>query len=256
MTRPAPLRRLPRAVVGLGVGLAGLVACGDDAPKAVIDVGDGGRYQPAVDAANFVDRIDNPYLPLAVGAHWVLVGRTDEADGGPGRERVEITVTGERRTVQGVSTFVVHDVDTVDGTVVEDTYDWMAQDRKGTVWYFGEQVKEIADGKVSHEGSWEAGKGGAKPGVAMPAGPRPGQAYRQEFDPGNAEDLAKVSSVGATLGVPFGSFRDVLVIREWTPLEPDVVEVKYYARNVGIIREATAKGGEERADLVEYGAGT
>src|SRR5215207_9169784 len=96
--------------------------------EAVIDPGDGGQYAPVIDAGDFVATVDNPYFPLAVGSRWVYEGSSDgEA------ERVEILVTGERRTIMGISATVVRDTVSVGGGIVEDTYDWYAQDQEGNV---------------------------------------------------------------------------------------------------------------------------
>ncbi|HET8619574.1 MAG TPA: hypothetical protein VFM27_11470 [Acidimicrobiales bacterium] len=254
-------RTAGRALAALALaGLAG-AACGDDtatettdateAPEApVIDPGDGGNYAPNLDPADFVAAVDNPYLPLTPGARWVYEG---SSDGEP--ERIEVVVTDQRRAIMGISAVVVRDTVSVDGEVAEDTYDWFAQDRDGNVWYLGEDSREYEDGQVSStEGSWEAGVDGALPGIVMPAHPVAGQAYRQEFYPGEAEDLAEVTELGATKAVGPQEYGDVLVIKEWNPLEPEVVEQKYYAPGLGMIAEETVAGGDDRAELIETGA--
>jgi hypothetical protein len=120
------------------------------------------------------------------------------------------------------------------GKLIEKTYDWFAQDNKGTVWYFGEDTKEYENGKVvSTKGSWEAGVDGAKPGILMPAEPKVGHSYHQEYYPGEAMDMARVLSFDASVRVPYGSFDHVLETKEWTPLQPGFFEKKYYVRGVG-----------------------
>ncbi len=120
------------------------------------------------------------------------------------------------------------------GQLIEKTYDWFAQDKEGTVWYFGEDTKEYENGEVvSTKGSWEAGVDGAKPGIIMQADPKVGQTYRQEYYPGEAEDMAKVLSLDASVTVPYGFFDHVLETKEWTPLQPVFFEKKYYVRGVG-----------------------
>jgi hypothetical protein len=162
-------------------------------------------------------------------------------------------VTDEQRTVMGVDVTVVRDTVTLDGRLIEDTRDWYAQDRAGTVWYFGEDTEEHdEDGSVSTAGSWEAGVDGALPGIAMYADPRVGQAYRQEFYEGEAEDLAEVVRTGEATEVPAGGFEDLVVILEWNPLEPDVTEEKYYATGVGPVLEQTVMGGEQVVELLEH----
>lgn len=217
----------------------------------VVDPGDGGRYEPDIDPARFVERVDNPYMPLAPGSRWVYEG---ESDGEP--ERVEVVVTPDRRQIMGISAVVVRDTVTVGGEVVEDTYDWFAQDRDGNVWYLGEDVKDFEDGKlVSTAGSFEAGVDGAKAGIVMPAAAAVGDTYRQEFYPGEAEDMAEVLEVGATARVRFGTFDDVRVTEEWTPLEPETVEQKSFAPGVGLIRSVVTAGGEGGIELVEFQPG-
>jgi hypothetical protein len=235
------------------------VACGDgDGEEArtggegesvpVIVVGDGGNYDPELDPATFVDTITNPYLPFVAGARWVYEG-TDEGEA----ERIEVTVLDERRQVMGISATVVRDTVTVDGELVEDTFDWYAQDAEGTVWYLGEDTKEYEDGEVvSTDGSFEAGVDGALPGIVMPAEPTVGHAYRQEYHPDVAVDLGEVIRVGERTTVAVGSFEDVVVTRDWNPLEPSVVEEKHYAPGVGLVYETHTRGGEAEVELVRY----
>jgi hypothetical protein len=170
---------------------------------------------------------------------------------------VVVTVTDRTREIRGIDARVVHDVVTENGEVVEDTFDWYAQDADGNIWYLGEATKELENGEVvSTEGSWEAGVDGALPGVVMWAQPRPGQAYRQEFYRGQAEDLAEVLTVGQQATVAGSTYDEVIVIREWNPLEPDVVEVKSYAPGVGPVLEEQTAGGDDRVVLAQHTAGT
>jgi hypothetical protein len=163
-----------------------------------------------------------------------------------------MAVTHDTRRVMGVKCLVASDRVTEDGDLVEQTYDWYAQDDRGNVWYFGEDVTEYKNGKVSgHEGSWESGVDGAYPGLAMPAHPSSGQTYRQEYSKGVAEDKARVVMLDGSARVPYGAFDHVLVTEEFTPLEPHVVERQYYVAGVGDIIEATVKGRPERIELVD-----
>jgi hypothetical protein len=217
----------------------------------VIDPGDGGRYEPRVSPSDFVDGVDHPYFPLRPGSSWVYEGTADGAS-----ERIEVLVTPERRQVMGISAVVVRDTVTADGELVEDTFDWYAQDREGNVWYLGEATKEYEDGRVtSTDGSWEAGVDGALPGVVMPARPEVGDAYRQEYYRGEAEDLAEVVRAGDRARVPFGEVGDLLVTKEWNPFEPRTIEEKSYARGVGLVLEVKTAGGEGRVELVEHRPG-
>jgi hypothetical protein len=214
--------------------------------EPVIDPGDGGSYDPQIDPASFVDEIDNPWFPLQPGMRWVYEGTTEDET-----ERIVVVVTDRRREVMGVSAVVVRDTVSVEGSVVEDTFDWFAQDADGNVWYMGEDTKEYEDGEVvSTEGSWEAGVDGALPGIIMEADPQVGDAYRQEYYPGQAEDLAEVVRTGQSETVPAGAYDDLVVIKEWNPLEPDAIEEKYYSQGVGTVLENKIRGGTERVELV------
>ena len=202
-----------------------------------------------LDPADFTAEIDNPWMPFRVGATWVY----RETDGEGGEQRVEVTVLDETREVFGIETRVVHDVVTEDGALVEDTFDWYAQDADGNVWYFGEETKEFEDGKVATTaGSWEAGVDGAQPGVLVPADPEVGMTYRQEYLEGEAEDAAAVLSLDEQAEVPFGRFDGVLMTKEWTPLEPEILEHKFYARGVGMVLALAISGGSDREELVEH----
>ena len=229
-------------------------ACGDNSSGSdtVIDPGDDGDYKVDIRPAGFTSTIDNPFLPLLPGTRW----RYDEtgSDGEVGTITVE--VLDERRLVMGVETIIVHDVAAgPDGEVVEDTFDWYAPDLDGNVWYFGEDTTSFEGGSFSKEGSWEAGLDGALPGIVMPARIEVSDlGYRQEYQPGAAEDMAQIIADDGSASVPAGEFEDVIRTRDWTPLEPDVVEEKTYARGVGLVHEATVRGPDspEQAVLVEF----
>jgi hypothetical protein len=246
-------------IAALTVPLALLAACGDDGtttasgPAPVIDPGDGGEYRPDIAADDFdpSQEIDNPYLPFRPGARWVYEGQTED-----GVERIEVTVTGERRTVMGIEAWVVRDTVTVGGEIAEDTDDWFAQDRDGNVWYLGEESTEYEDGEpVSTDGSWEAGVDGALPGVVMPARPAVGDVFRQEFYAGEAEDMFEIVAIDGVAEVPAGSFTDVVVTQDWNPLEPDVVEEKRYAPGVGLVAERKVEGDDEVVELLDFAPG-
>jgi hypothetical protein len=202
-----------------------------------------------LDPSQFTPEIDNVFWPMAPGTHWSY--RETGADGR--EQRVQVTVLDETREIMGIEARVVHDVVTEDGELVEDTFDWYAQDGNGNVWYLGEETKEYEDGKLmTTAGSWEAGVDGALPGVIVPATPEVGMAYRQEYYAGEAEDAAEVLSLSERAEVPFGSFRDVLLTKDFTPLEPDVLEYKLYARGVGPVLVLGVSGGSGREELVAF----
>jgi hypothetical protein len=200
-----------------------------------------------LDPAEFTTRIDHPYWPMRPGSRWVY--RQTDADG---TRRVEVTVTHRTRTIMGIEARVVHDVATEDGEVAEDTYDWYAQDADGNVWYLGEDTRQFEGGKVtSTEGSWQAGVDGAQPGVVLPARPRPGMAYRQEYGAG-ARDTAAVLSLDQRAKVPSGLFDHVLVTKEFSPLEPKLLKHAFFALRVGPVLSLTLAGGAEREELLSF----
>ena len=204
--------------------------------------------EPAnLDPADFVDRIDNPYWPMASGTKWIY--RENGA-------RVEVTVTDQKKEILGIQATVVHDVVSEDGEVVEDTNDWYAQDKDGNVWYLGEETKEYENGKVkTTAGSWEAGVDGAEAGVIVPAKPEVGLTYRQEYYKGEAEDAGEILSLHEWVEVPFGSFKDVLMTKDFTPLDPDVLEHKFYAKGVGPVLVVGISGGSDREELISFTRG-
>jgi hypothetical protein len=159
--------------------------------------------------------------------------------------------------IDGVRCTVLEDRLYLRGRLAERTTDWYAQDRAGTVWYFGEQTAELdAKGHVSStEGTWQAGAHGAKAGIYMPAHPRVGETLSQEVYPGHAEDRFRVLSLRAAVSTPAARSRGALLTKEWTPLEPGVVDHKLYVRGIGLVKEATVKGGTERLTLVSVRRG-
>jgi hypothetical protein len=202
-----------------------------------------------LDPGDFTGPIDNPYWPMAVGSRWVY----QETDPDGTELSVEVTVTDEIKTILGIDAVVVHDIVTEDGEVKEDTFDWYAQDDDGNIWYLGEDTKEYEGGEVvSTEGSWEAGVDGALPGVIMPADPYVGLVYRQEYLEGEAEDHAEVLSLDEHVEVPFGTFDNVLQTKDYTPLEPGLVEHKFYSQGVGPVLAEIVSGGTGREELVEF----
>jgi hypothetical protein len=207
-------------------------------------------YEPAIDPADFVEGIDNPYLPFEPGTEYIYEVVTEGE-----HERDVITVTNKTKEIMGVTCTVVRDVESVKGKLAEKTFDWYAQDRYGNVWYFGEYSEAYEDGKVSTEGSWEAGVDGALPGIIMLGDPQIGDRYRQEYFAGEAEDIGEVVKLDASIEVPFGSFTDLIVIEEWNPLEPKIYEDDYYAEGVGLVFEEVTRGASEVVKLVKVTRG-
>ena len=196
---------------------------------------------------DFVDRVDNPWFPLEAGTTYVYRG---VKDGKAARD--VFAVTGRKKPILGVRCVVVTDRLYLGGRLAERTTDWYAQDRKGNVWYFGESTAELdRRGKViSTDGTWQAGVHGAEPGIYMPARPKVGQSFRQEYYKGHAEDHFRILSLSAAVQVPFVASKRALLTKEWTPLEPDVVDHKLYVRGIGTVKEEAVKGPTERLVLV------
>jgi hypothetical protein len=210
-------------------------------------------YAPRIDPAAFTTHVTNRYFPLVPGLTYVYEGTSD---GKP--ERNDVTVTHDTKQVaMGVKCVVVHDVVYVDGRKEEETFDWYAQGPDGAVWYFGEDSKEFrADGTVkSTAGSWEAGVNGAQPGIVMPAKPAVGATYRQEYRAGVAEDRGQILATGTTVSVPLSTYKDAVVTKDFTALEPDQVEHKTYAPGVGFVQSDMVSGGKEHVALVRVISG-
>ncbi len=242
------MKRMMILTVLLGVLLMFAVSCSDnDSSTSPVTTEFDSTYVPDIDPANFVSGITNPYMPLTVGKTFIYEGEDEEGES----VRIELYVTSETKVVMGVTCTIVREREWIDGELEEDTDDWFAQDVDGNVWYFGEDSKEIDEGQVvSTEGSWEAGVDGAQPGILMKANPQTGESYRQEYYHNEAEDMALVLSLSASVTVPYGSYTNVLQTEEWTPLEPGVSEHKYYASGVGLLKEEGVTGESGYVELI------
>jgi hypothetical protein len=196
-------------------------------------------YHPKIDPKKFTARITNPFMPLQPGTTRRYTG---VRDGAPTKH--VMTVTPRHRTIMGVRCVVVSDVVTQNGSLVEKTTDWYAQDSAGNVWYFGEDTAEYQNGVVtSTAGTWEAGVDKALPGIVMPAHPRVATTYRQEYRPGVALDIATIVALNGTRKVPAGTFRHLVVTFDKNPLDPSKKEHKYFARGVGFVYAILHGGG-------------
>jgi hypothetical protein len=200
---------------------------------------------PPFDPKAFVASVTNPLFPLPLGRRLIYRGTEDDLP-----ETVVTDITRSQKTILGVAVTVVLDRVFLNGELKEKTFDWYAQDTAGNVWYFGEDTKEYENGKVvSTAGSFEAGKEGAKAGIIMRAHPKVGQTTPQEFAPGVAEDKATVLDLNATITVPYGTFTHCLKQEEFTALEPEALENKYYCPGVGIVKELDVSGGTVNTGL-------
>ena len=203
----------------------------------------------ALDPVDFVDGIDNTYWPMPPGATWVYRESDPQGDA----QKVKVTVTTRTRDISGIRATVVHDKVTAQGELIENTFDWYAQDVCGNVWYLGENTKEYENGQVvSTAGSWEHGVDGAMAGVVVPADPQVGMTYRQEYYAGEAEDAAEILSLDEQAQVPAGHFVDVLLTKDFTPLHPRILEYKLYAPGVGPVLVFGVSGGSDREELLRY----
>jgi hypothetical protein len=161
-----------------------------------------------------------------------------------------------KKIANGVTARVVRDVVSENGVPTEVTDDWYAQDSAGNVWYMGEATTEYVNGKpTTTAGSFEAGVDGAQPGIIMPADPRPGLSYREEHYKGEAEDAARIVSLNEQAEPPAGHFGKALMTRNINPLEPKVLEFKFYARGVGPVSTVGVSGGSKLEELVSYRTG-
>ena len=202
-------------------------------------------WNPTIDPADFAGVVvDNPYFPLPVGRTLRYRGTAKDGD-----ETLEMEVMHQTKTILGVRTTVVVERHGLNGVIVEISENWFAQDRNGDVWYFGEFTQNYENGvPVNSDGSWEAGVGDARPGIIMKADPLPGDVYFQEFAPGIAQDMAVVMGTSGSVTVPYGSYTGVVETKEWTDLEPNSRERKFYAPGIGLILE---DNGPERLELIE-----
>ena len=200
--------------------------------------------------ADFTTEIDNPYWPMTPGSQWTYV----EIDGEGNEQRVVVTVTTETKEIaNGITARVIRDTVTLDGELIEDTFDWYAQDASGAIWYLGEDTAEFENGEmVSTGGSFEAGVDGALPGIIMPAQPTDGMKYRQEYYAGEAEDNGEILSTEEQADVPAGHFDDAILTKDTITIQPDVLEYKLYARGVGPVLVFGVSGGSGQEELVEF----
>jgi hypothetical protein len=250
---PRPNRSL--LLIGLGLAVAAVAAlvaaCG-----AANDSGSTGSsaavgaYFPRINPADFVARVDNPWLPYLPGMRLryrgvMKNGNTPQID--------TVQVTHKHRTVMGVRCVVVRDTVRSRGRPVERTQDWYAQDRQGNVWYMGEETAELKHGRFGQMiDSGPAGRNGAKPGIIMEGSPKPGDLYWQFHWPGHALDKAKVLRQHVPETVPYRSFGATLLTQEQSPLEPGIRDWKWSAPGIGYVKEKAHRGSHEQIRLVSF----
>src|SRR5215471_13464667 len=215
--------------LALALAVLALAACGGGGSKSSDPASlPQGTKSVRLDPADFTTNIDNPYWPMRPGSHWVY----REVENGEA-QRVDVTVTNRTKVLGGIEARVVHDRVSRNGVTLENTYDWYAQDAHGNLWYFGEDTGEYENGKLkTKEGSFAYGVHGAQPGVVVPANPKPGMSYREEYYAGHAEDGAEVLSTHSQVQVPYGRFQNAVLTRNFSTIEPTVEEMKLYAKGV------------------------
>jgi hypothetical protein len=202
-------------------------------------------YEPVLRPADFQRAVDNRYFPLPVGRTLTYRGIKDGV-----AQLVLVHVTSQTKVLEGITAVTVTDVATHQGRLLEKTTDWYAQDKQGNVWYLGEATAHYSHGHVDHSGSWKAGLNDAEPGIVMLASPQVPNAYRQECQPGVAEDMAWIVIKGGSLQLPSGTAHGILTSLEATRVEPTVIDQKVYAPGIGIVLEQAMSGPKEFAKLV------
>ena len=201
-------------------------------------------YKPDINSAKFTNgtNLTNPYFPATAGKKYIYEGQTSD-----GLEHIEEQRLASTKTILGITCIVVNFKGYLNGKLIEEAWDWYAQDTSGNVWYFGEAVDNYnPNGTLKdHAGSWEAGVDDAKPGTIMPANPQMGMAYREEYYFNHAEDRAEITGTGLTVSIPMNTYTNCIKTRNWTELEPDLNENKFYAPGIGVVKEVDLKDNSE-----------
>jgi hypothetical protein len=180
----------------------------------------------------------NPFFILEPNFQLVLGGE-DAGDAA----QLMITVLNETREVNGTQARVIEERESVGDDLVEISRNFFAIcEETNNVFYFGEEVDIYENGMiVDHEGAWLAGEGTNRAGIIMPGTILLGARYYQEIAPSVALDRAEIIDTGQVIQTPSGDFSDTLITRETTELEPDEVELKYYASGIGLVQEEDLK---------------
>lgn len=203
------------------------------------------NYNPDINLSKFSNSIQvtNPFFGLLPGKTYYYEGNTGE-----GKERNETKRLSDTKIIQGIKCIIVEDKAYLNEKLIEYTLDWFAQDNEGNVWYFGEQVDNYdSKGNVKdHKGSWEAGVNGAKPGIIMLAKPQVGMKYRQEYLFNEAEDEGEVLSINENISLPnYPNLTGCIKTKDFTALEPQLLEHKFYAMGLGLVKTINVNDKEE-----------
>ncbi|TSE15939.1 hypothetical protein B1A87_008525 [Arthrobacter sp. KBS0703] len=187
------------------------------------------EYNPQIKPADFTTNITNKYFALPAGKKMTY----ESTDLRGITERIEIEILNESKVIEDVETAIYLDKVYSNGQLVEETRDYLAQHKNGDVWYFGEDVNNFFNGNLlNHSGSFIHGKDGAKAGIWMKAEQRVGDSYRQEYYLGQAEDMRDTLATGLTVSTKSGKYTDCVKVYDWTPLEKNSREHKYYCPKV------------------------
>ena len=233
----------PAAVTALGVA----AAVGHDAGPSSARSAREAPPRPLPPPRDFVRKVNNRWFPLKPGTVLTYKG---EDEGTPASDVFRVTHRTKR--IHGIRATVIDDRVFEHGRLTERTHDYYAQDRKGNVWYLGEDTVTFkSNGKVdSREGTFRAGRHGARAGIFMPAHPKRGSHGWQEYYVGHAQDRFRVLNFHTRVRTPVVSSHHAMLVRETTPLEPGVLDHKVYVRGIGDVSERTIKGGNERYKLI------
>ena len=208
-------------------------------------------------ASRPVPEANNPYVILEAGHTFVI----EEEDA-----FVVVHVTDEVREIQGVLCRVVVDIELeeefdeedneIDYIATEVTDDWFAQDDQHNVYYCGEVSREFEDEVLRDlDGSFESGIEGASGGTLILAMPAVGDVHRAEYALGEAEDLVEYLSLAASPTEEEGGDNEdfpcngtCLKAMDFSPLEPEETEFKYYLPGVGFVLAVSLEDGEIEED--------
>jgi len=185
---------------------------------------------PAVAKKTPAPTAENRFFVLKPGYELVLEG---------GNEKVVMTVLDETKQIGETTTQIVEEREEKDGELAEVSRNYYAVSEKtGDVWYFGEDVQILKDGKVvSNSGSWRAGEKDAKPGLMMPGAPSHGLKYSQENAPGEAMDRVEIVGMDETIKTPAGTFTQCVKTEETSALRPEEKSIKTYAPGIGLVQD-------------------
>jgi len=241
MTRAAV--RVVRAAVLVAPLIALLTACGAS-PQSLGPSGIDGLTipTPSPDPADFREGVDNPWFPLAQGTVWTYRRDTEGS-----RQGLVASVLPQPREIAGVATTGVRWEARRHGRRVTVLVRWYAEDEAGNVWWFGQDVRRAPALDDLARRSWTAGEGGAEAGLVVAAEPRVGDGYANASAPGVVDRRSTVVSLTATVATPHTTYRDTVLTRDLSGLQPIQTTQSFFARDVGLVAQQTT--GARTSDL-------